>query len=78
MYAGRLNRGSRIEMYYGGLAGGIAYENTGTIANSYFYGDMVQAQSCDTVRDFIGCCAIANNTCGKVSYCYYGADRDDG
>ena len=78
VYAGRLNRGSRIEMYYGGLAGGIAYENTGTIANSYFYGDMVQAQSGDTVRDIIGWGAIANKNSGKVSNCYYGADRDDG
>ena len=26
--------GSRIEMHNGGWAGGIAYENTGTIANS--------------------------------------------
>ena len=78
VYAGRLNRGSRIEMYYGGLAGGIAYENTGTIANSYFYGDMVQAQSGDTVRDIIGWGAIAHKNSGKVSNCYYGADRDDG
>ena len=78
VYAGRLNRGSRIEMYYGGLAGGIAYENTGTIANSYFYGDMVQAQSGDTVRDIIGWGAIAHKNSGKVSNCYYGAGRDDG
>ena len=78
VYAGRLNRGSRIEMYYGGLAGGIAYENTGTIANSYFYGDMVQAQSNGTVRDIIGWGAIANKNSGMVSNCYYGADRDDG
>ena len=78
VYAGRLNRGSRIEMYYGGLAGGIAYENTGTIANSYFYGDMVQAQSNGTVRDIIGWGAIANKNSGTVSNCYYGADRDDG
>lgn len=78
VYAGRLNRGSRIEMYYGGLAGGIAYENTGTIANSYFYGDMVQAQSGDTVRDIIGWGAIAHKNSGTVSNCYYGADRDDG
>ena len=78
VYAGRLNRGSRIEMYYGGRAGGIAYENTGTIANSYFYGDMVQAQSGDTVRDIIGWGAIAHKNSGKVSNCYYGADRDDG
>lgn len=78
VYAGRLNRGSRIEMYYGGRAGGIAYENTGTIANSYFYGDMVQAQSGDTVRDIIGWGAIANKNSGMVSNCYYGADRDDG
>lgn len=78
VYAGRLNRGSRIEMYYGGLAGGIAYENTGTIANSYFYGDMVQAQSNGTVRDIIGWGAIAHKNSGTVSNCYYGADRDDG
>lgn len=78
VYAGRLNRGSRIEMYYSGWAGGIAYENTGTIANSYFYGDMVQAQSGDTVRDIIGWGAIAHKNSGKVSNCYYGADRDDG
>lgn len=78
VYAGRLNRGSRIEMYYGGLAGGIAYENTGTIANSYFYGDMVQAQSNGTVRDIIGWGAIAHKNSGMVSNCYYGADRDDG
>ena len=78
VYAGRLNRGSRIEMYYGGRAGGIAYENTGTIANSYFYGDMVQAQSGNTVRDIIGWGAIAYKNSGTVSNCYYGADRDDG
>lgn len=78
VYAGRLDRGSRIEMYYGGWAGGIAYENTGTIANSYFYGDMVQAQSGNTVRDIIGWGAIAYKNSGTVSNCYYGADRDDG
>ena len=78
VYAGRLNRGSRIEMYYGGLAGGIAYENTGTIANSYFYGDIVQAQSNGTVHDIIGWGAIAHKNSGTVSNCYYGADRDDG
>lgn len=78
VYAGRLNRGSRIEMYYGGRAGGIAYENTGTIANSYFYGDMVQAQSNGTVSDIIGWGAIAYKNSGMVSNCYYGADRDDG
>ena len=78
VYAGRLNRGSRIEMYNGGWAGGIAYENTGTIVNSYFYGDIVQAQSNGTVRDIIGRGAIAYNNSGKVSNCYYGADRDDG
>lgn len=78
VYAGRLNRGSRIEMYYSGWAGGIAYENTGTIANSYFYGDMVQAQSGGTVRDIIGWGAIAHKNSGTVSNCYYGADRDDG
>lgn len=79
VYAGRLNRGSRIEMYYGGRAGGIAYENTGTIANSYFYGDMVQAQSGDTVRDIIGWGAIAyEKSGGKIINCYYGADSDDG
>lgn len=78
VYAGRLNRGSRIEMYYSGWAGGIAYENTGTIANSYFYGDMVQAQSNGTVRDIIGWGAIAYKNSGTVSNCYYGADRDDG
>lgn len=78
VYAGRLNRGSRIEMYYSGRAGGIAYENTGTIANSYFYGDMVQAQSGGTVRDIIGWGAIAYKNSGTVSNCYYGADRDDG
>lgn len=77
VYAGRLNRGSRIEMYSGGWAGGIAYENTGTIANSYFYGDMVQAQSGDTVSDIIGWGAIAYKNSGTVSNCYYGADRDD-
>ena len=78
VYAGRLNRGSRIEMYYSGWAGGIAYENTGTIANSYFYGDMVQAQSNGTVHDIIGWGAIAYKNSGTVSNCYYGADRDDG
>ena len=79
VYAGRLNRGSRIEMYYGGRAGGIAYENTGTIVNSYFYGDIVQAQPNGTVRDIIGWGAIAyNNNSGTVSNCYYGADSDDG
>lgn len=78
VYAGRLNRGSRIEMYYSGRAGGIAYENTGTIANSYFYGDMVQAQSNGTVSDIIGWGAIAHKNSGMVSNCYYGADRDDG
>lgn len=79
VYAGRLDRGSRIEMYYGGWAGGIAYENTGTIANSYFYGDMVQAQSGNTVRDIIGWGAIAyEKSGGKIINCYYGADRDDG
>lgn len=78
VYAGRLNRGSRIEMYYSSWAGGIAYENTGTIANSYFYGDMVQAQSGGTVRDIIGWGAIAHKNSGTVSNCYYGADRDDG
>ena len=79
VYAGRLNRGSRIEMYYGGRAGGIAYENTGTIANSYFYGDMVQAQSNGTVRDIIGWGAIAHEKSGgKIINCYYGADSDDG
>lgn len=79
VYAGRLNRGSRIEMYYGGRAGGIAYENTGTIANSYFYGDMVQAQSGGTVRDIIGWGAIAyEKSGGKIINCYYGADSDDG
>ena len=78
VYAGRLNRGSRIEMYSGGWAGGIAYENTGTIANSYFYGDMVQAQSNGTVRDIIGWGAITCKNSGTVSNCYYGADRDDG
>lgn len=77
VYAGKLG-GSRIEMYYGGWAGGIAYENTGTIANSYFYGDMVQAQSGNTVRDIIGWGAIAYKNSGTVSNCYYGADRDDG
>ena len=65
-------------MYNGGWAGGIAYENTGTIANSYFYGDMVQAQSGDTVGDIIGWGAIAYKNSGTVSNCYYGADRDDG
>ena len=79
VYAGRLNRGSRIEMYYGGRAGGIAYENTGTIVNSYFYGDMVQAQSNGTVRDIIGWGAIAHEKSGgKIINCYYGADSDDG
>lgn len=79
VYAGRLNRGSRIEMYYSGWAGGIAYENTGTIANSYFYGDMVQAQSNGTVRDIIGWGAIAyEKSGGKIINCYYGADSDDG
>ena len=78
VYAGRLNRGSRIEMYSGGWAGGIAYENTGTIANSYFYGDMVQAQSGDTVGDIIGWGAIAYKNSGTVSNCYYAAERDDG
>lgn len=79
VYAGRLNRGSRIEMYYSGRAGGIAYENTGTIANSYFYGDMVQAQSNGTVRDIIGWGAIAyEKSGGKIINCYYGADSDDG
>ena len=65
-------------MYNGGRAGGIAYENTGTIANSYFYGDMVQAQSNGTVHDIIGWGAIAYKNSGTVSNCYYGADRDDG
>lgn len=78
VYAGRLNRGSRIEMYSGGWAGGIAYENTGTIANSYFYGDMVQAQSGDTVGDIIGWGTIAYKNSGTVSNCYYAAERDDG
>lgn len=79
VYAGRLNRGSRIEMYYGGRAGGIAYENTGTIVNSYFYGDIVQAQSNGTVRDIIGSGAIAyEKSGGKIINCYYGADSDDG
>lgn len=78
VYAGRLNRGSRIEMYYGGWAGGIAYENTGTIVNSYFYGDIVQAQSNGTVSDIIGWGAITHKNSGTVSNCYYGADRDDG
>ena len=78
VYAGRLNRGSRIEMYNGGWAGGIAYENTGTIVNSYFYGDIVQAQSNGTVRDIIGWGAIAYTNSGTVSNCYYGADKDDG
>lgn len=78
VYAGRLNRGSRIEMYNGGWAGGIAYENTGTIVNSYFYGDIVQAQSNGTVHDIIGWGAIAYKNSGTVSNCYYGADRDDG
>ena len=65
-------------MYNGGWAGGIAYENTGTIVNSYFYGDIVQAQSNGTVRDIIGWGAIAYNNSGTVSNCYYGADSDDG
>lgn len=65
-------------MYYSGWAGGIAYENTGTIVNSYFYGDIVQAQSNGTVRDIIGWGAIAYKNSGTVSNCYYGADRDDG
>ena len=78
VYAGRLNRGSRIEMSNGGWAGGIAYENTGTIVNSYFYGDIVQAQSNGTVRDIIGWGAIAYTNSGTVSNCYYGADKDDG
>lgn len=79
VYAGRLNRGSRIEMYNGGRAGGIAYENTGTIVNSYFYGDIVQAQSNGTVRDIIGWGAIAyEKSGGKIINCYYGADSDDG
>ena len=79
VYAGRLNRGSRIEMYYSGRAGGIAYENTGTIANSYFYGDIAQAQSNGTVRDIIGSGAIAyEKSGGKIINCYYGADSDDG
>lgn len=78
VYAGRLNRGSRIEMYYSGWAGGIAYENTGTIVNSYFYGDIVQAQSNGTVHDIIGWGAIAHKNSGTVSNCYYGADSDDG
>ena len=79
VYAGRLNRGSRIEMYYGGRAGGIAYENTGTIVNSYFYGDIVQAQSNGTVHDIISWGAIAHEKSGgKIINCYYGADSDDG
>ena len=78
VYAGRLNRGSRIEMYNGGWAGGIAYENTGAIVNSYFYGDIVQAQSNGTVHDIISWGAIAHKNSGTVSNCYYGADRDDG
>ena len=79
VYAGRLNRGSRIEMYNGGWAGGIAYENTGTIVNSYFYGDIVQAQSNGTVHDIIGRGAIAHEKSGgKIINCYYGADSDDG
>ena len=77
VYAGELG-GSRIEMHYGGWAGGIAYENTGTIANSYFYGDMVQAQSGNTVRDIIGQGAITYKNSGTVSNCYYGADSDNG
>ena len=78
VYAGRLNRGSRIEMYNGGWAGGIAYENTGAIVNSYFYGDIVQAQSNGTVHDIISWGAIVHKNSGTVSNCYYGADRDDG
>ena len=77
VYAGELG-GSRIEMYYGGWAGGIAYENTGIIANSYFYGDIAQAQSGGTVRDIIGWGAITYKNSGTVSNCYYGADSDDG
>ena len=78
MYAGQLDGGSRIEMYNGGWAGGIAYENTGTIVNSYFYGDIVQAQSNGTVRDIIGWGAITYKNSSTVSNCYYGADSDDG
>ena len=79
VYTGRPNRGGRIEMYYGGWAGGIAYKNTGTIANSYFYGDIVQAQSGNTVQDIIGWGAIAyEKNSGTVSNCYYAAERDDG
>ena len=79
VYTGRPNRGGRIEMYYGGWAGGIAYKNTGTIANSYFYGDIVQAQSGNTVRDIIGWGAIAyEKNSDTVSNCYYAAERDDG
>ena len=79
VYAGQLNGGSRIEMYNGGWAGGIAYENTGTIVNSYFNGDIVQAQSNGTVRDIIGWGAIAHEKSGgKIINCYYGADSDDG
>ena len=77
VYAGELG-GSRIEMYYGGWAGGIAYENTGIIADSYFYGDIAQAQSGGTVRDIIGWGAITYKNSGTVSNCYYGADSDDG
>ena len=79
VYTGRPNRGGRIEMYYGGWAGGIAYKNTGTIANSYFYGDIVRAQSGNTVQDIIGWGAIAyEKNSGTVSNCYYAAERDDG
>lgn len=79
VYTGRPGRGGRIEMYNGGWAGGIAYQNTGTIANSYFYGDIVQAQSGNTVGDIIGWGAIVyNKSGGKVSNCYYAAERDDG
>ena len=79
VYTGRPNRGGRIEMYYGGWAGGIAYKNTGAIANSYFYGDIVQAQSGNTVRDIIGWGAIAyEKNSDTVSNCYYAAERDDG
>ena len=79
VYTGRPNRGGRIEMYNGCWAGGIAYKNTGTIANSYFYGDIVQAQSGNTVRDIIGWGAIAyEKNSGTVSNCYYAAERDDG
>ena len=79
VYTGRPNRGGRIEMYNGCWAGGIAYKNTGTIANSYFYGDIVQAQSGNTVQDIIGWGAIAyEKNSGTVSNCYYAAERDDG